>query len=71
MFYQRLKNSDLKRDSRERKFAEAECEASRYNVPDVSEIKNDKILTDTDVDQIYLKTYNKAFKVLWEHFKKK
>ena len=71
MFYQRLKDSGLKKNFREKKFAEAKCEVSRYNVPDASEIKNNKIFINIDIGQIYLKVYNKVFKVLRRHFKEK
>ena len=50
MFYQQPEDSGLKRDSREKKFAEAKCEASRYNIFDAPEIKNNKILIDTDIN---------------------
>ena len=49
MFYRRLENSSSEENSREKKFAEAECEASRYNVLDAPEIKNNKILTNADI----------------------
>ena len=66
--YQRLKNSGLEEDSWEKRFAKAECKVSWYNISDAPEINN-KIFININVGQIYLKVYNKAFKILWGHFK--